>query len=147
MEELDENDVIGAEATSDEGVGEVVNRHRGLVHVIQELVDVHLSGGNLLHGPRLLSKDSEPELAVVVVRHSELVTPGVLLDLFEFDVAVRVAADLLLERALVSLQVVVLHPVLGVVLLGDCNSQFGVVSEHDGDDRVHRHHVLLVDEV
>ena len=85
VEQVDEQEIIGHKAGGNEGVREVVDRHR-VVAEVQGCVDVELLCGDLLGGPSGLTKSPEPEPTVVQVGDGKLGAVCVLLDLLQLDV-------------------------------------------------------------
>ena len=94
--------VVINENARDEGVWEIVDWHRVVVHV-QLLVDVQLPTLDALWVSVLLSEDSDPEPAVVEIGDGKLSSFGVLLHLLELDITGLSVTDLLLEGVDVGL--------------------------------------------
>ena len=152
VEQVDEQEIISDKAGGNEGVREVVDRHR-VVAKAQGCVDVELLCGDLLSSPSVLTESPEPEPTVVEVGDGKLLARCVLLDLLQLDVRLPPVvnssdlfwvhrANFLCECLLVALQRVLLDPVLPVTGLRHRDSRPGVVGHDAGDDRVGRDDVL-----
>ena len=71
VEKIDEKTLRINPATRDKWVSVVIDGH-GEVIKSYELIDLHLSSLDFVICPGLLAKDSESELSIIIVDHSEM---------------------------------------------------------------------------
>ena len=98
-------------------------------------------------GPLLLPKGTKPELSIVDVHDTEPGTCRVLFYFLDLDILGRIASDLLCKHELKGLKVV--HANVGLVLVafGDSDGSGRVVADAHGDDGVHGHNAVRVQQV
>ena len=118
VEQIDKDQVVPDESACDEGIWEVVNRHCVVIDA-QHCIDVELILLYLLLCPCFRAEGPQPKMAIIDVNCRKEGARSILLDLLKLNETVVFATDFLLERFGISLQRVLVDPVLSVTLACD----------------------------
>ena len=130
IKKADKNPGIGDKSTRDKWILKVIDRHRS-VKQSKPLIDLQLVLCYLLFSPILLSKRPEPEVAILLISNSIVISPLILLYLVHFYTIFGALFPKLLLKLQVEIMEAVAMDVRDIVRLLDDRVDPAVVERDD----------------
>ena len=144
MVQINKHFVIGNESAGYWRIWEAWVDHRIVIN-FQETINFKFLFCNFLFGSLCSFKSSKFKNTVVEIDQSVLLTGGILLYFFQFNVVFGLPTNLFFEHLLVGFQVVHVHIIFLFAFLGNCYGSLWIVGDHNGANGISSLNITCLD--